>query len=102
MREQGTGAGGHGRAIDGDLAKCLGRHPQHNAPHTRFTHQEWVIFTTAGQNLHNALKLMVAANQGVDFTLTCLLIEVGGVAGQRMSNAFSAPLFCVVTLLRGR
>ena len=43
-----------------------------------------------------------AAKQGVDFTLTRLLVEVRSVAGQRMSRTFGATLFGVVTLLRGR
>ena len=49
-----------------------------------FTDEQRIILASAAQDLNGALDFVLTTNQGIDLARCCLLVEVGGVGGQRI------------------
>ena len=50
-------------------------------------------------SMHDALELVVTTDQRIDLALARLLVEVGGIAGQRMGRPFGTALLGIIALL---
>ena len=51
---------------------------------TRLTHQDGVVLRATRENLQDATNLLITPDNGVEFALSCLLIEVDGILAERI------------------
>ena len=83
-RQQGT----HVKRVDIGFRQNIGHRALRDAPgqafsdggftYTGLAHQQGVVFAAAAQNLDHPLHFVVAANQGVDFSILGQLVQVLG------------------------
>src|SRR5439155_20860833 len=52
--------------------------------HARFANEDRIVFRAAGKNLNNAADLFVAANHGIELSLSSELGQIAGISLQRL------------------